>query len=165
MNARQSMIARIHIAREKALRCTSCGRMFFEVSGRCPRCGETGERLPDWFYRQILLSSGGEDSCRRLDDKALVKVMEVFDEAGFARCFPHVSPAKEERKARIALQNIIRKRAREVLGNNWEARLQGFLDKSIGRSALSFCSMEELRNVIGWINRAEKYAHKENQYG
>lgn len=162
MNTRQSMIARIHIAREKALRCTGCGRMFFQVSGKCPACGEVGERLPDWYYRQILLASGGEDSCRRLDDKSLAKVMEVFDQAGFAKAFPHVSPAKAERRARLALQNVIRVRAREVLGDHWGERLQGFLDKSIGKSALAFCDMEELRKVIGWINRAAKYAHKEN---
>lgn len=160
MDDKKKLIARIHIAKNKAQRCPEHG-LFFALDGKCPQCGNTGESLPDFYYRQILLSAGGKKSSTELSEENLKKVLEVFDKAGFKEAYPYISPAKAEKEAREALQKQIYFRAKQVLGPNWQFRLQGFLVRTVGTNYLSFCSMKQLRQVIGWINRAEKYSSKE----
>jgi hypothetical protein len=152
---RRSLLASVHIARKAALMCTLCNRLFFGQS--CPDCGAHGRPLADWEYRQFVGAVTGEDSCSHADENDLRKVMDLFNRAGFREAFPYVSPHQEAWKARQGTMAQIHRRARQVFGPSAEERVQGFLEKVIGKQELKFCDVVELRRVIGWINRTARY--------
>ncbi len=156
---RNALIARIHIAKSKALVCDICGRLVF--GPECPACHVADlSPLPDERYRQILMATGGSVSCSSVGDWGLTKVMEVFDRAGFAEAYPYISAEKEQANQKRKVIRHIEIRAPAVLGANWEGRVQGFMKKSFDKPSLQFCTPEELRKVIGWINRTAKYQTK-----
>lgn len=150
-------MARIHIAKAKALICDRHG-LFFARSGCCPRCGAIGGSLPDYLYRQILLAAGGFDSCRHMDEKDLEAVMRLFDDAGFARAWPHETPQTAIDKANKALIRRIFQLGWIVFGKGYAERISGFVRKCIGKESIYGCDQNELRKVVGWIRRAGKTA-------
>lgn len=156
---RTALIARIHIAKSRAQVCSFCGRIVF--APECKPC-HTADlvELTDERYRKILMAAGGVPSCSKMSDKGLVKVMEVFDHAGFSEAYPYISPEKEQADQKRRVIHHIEIRAPAVLGPTWQARLEGFVKKNFDKPSLQFCTTEELRKVIGWINRTAKYAPK-----
>jgi hypothetical protein len=159
---KQALIARIHIAKSKAQVCDICGRLVF--GHECPACKtDKLSRFPEARYRSILMSVGGSNSCSTMGDQGLVRVMDVFDRAGFAIAYPYISPEKEQARQKKNVIRHIEIRAPVVLGATWEARLQGFIKKSLDKPSLQFCTSEELRKVIGWINRTDKYQFKKTK--
>lgn len=157
---RNAMIARIHIAKSRALTCPECGILQFSAlfQDGCPGCGRT-DLLPlsDERYRRILMGAGGAPSCRDISDAGLVRVMDVFDTAGFSKEHPYVSPKAEQVRQRQSVVRRIKYRAPRVLGDNWEIRIRGFIRKNFDKESLEFLTADELRMVIGWINRTDKY--------
>jgi hypothetical protein len=161
---RHALIARIHIAKSRAQLCSICGRVVF--GSYCPACKtEDLQPFTDERYRRILMAAGGYPSCSQIGDQGLMKVMEVFDRAGFAEAYPYISPEKEQANQKRRVIRHIEIRAPSVLGNSWEARLGGFIRKNFDKASLHFCTPEELRKVIGWINRTAKYeSNKQGRY-
>lgn len=156
---RTALIARIHIAKSRAQVCTICGRLVFGLE--CPACHTDAlSEFSDVRYRRILMATGGASSCREIGDQGLLKVMEVFDRAGFAEAYPYVSPEKEQANQKRRVIRHIEIRAPAVLGPSWQTRLEGFIGKKFEKQSLTFCTSEELRKVIGWINRTAKYESK-----
>lgn len=158
---RKRLLARIHIAKQRARVCT-CGRLFFGT--KCPDCGsKKSKMMPTWYYRQILSSICGKDSCSKMLKEELVKVMDFFNRAGFSKEHPYGGdPIKEVRKPLQGTIRQIRKRGREVLGPDWESRVDGFVRDVVRKPSLDKCCMYELRQVIGWINRTAKYRKSSN---
>lgn len=153
---RQALIAKIHIAKKAALRCTECGRIHYDEF--CPDCGsEIPKVLSDEEYRGTLGMLTGFSSCAEMDEPALQVVGDFFDRCGFKEAYPYVSPAAERKKQRRHVLWNIRRVAPEVLGENWESRVEGFVRNRIGKATLEWCDEEELRKVIGWVNRIRKY--------
>ncbi len=163
---RNAMIARIHIAKNKALTCPDCELLQFsaQLEDGCPLCGRT-DLLPlsEERYRRILMGAGGVPSCRDMSDAGLRRVMDVFDSAGFSKEHPYVSPEAEQNRQRQNVARRIRYRGPQVLGENWEIRVRGFMRKNFDKESLEFLTAEELRTVIGWINRTDKYQKRSNQ--
>lgn len=160
---RKAVIARIHIAKSRAMVCPVCDRLTFKDS--CDRCGDDQDTvaISDERYRQSLMAAGGARSCSQMGDQGLIRVMQLFDRAGFAEEHPHVSPESEQRRQRQRVIWQIRNRAIEVLGVSWEPRVMGFVWKNFHKASLEFCTAQELRKVIGWINRTAKYQEKNNE--
>jgi hypothetical protein len=159
---KQALIARIHIAKSRAQVCEICGRMVF--GSECPACkSDKLLKFPESRYRSILMSVGGAPSCSTMGDQGLVRVMDVFDRAGFAEAHPYISPEKEQARQKKNVIRHIEIRAPVVLGVTWESRLQGFVKKSFDKPSLQFCTPDELRKVIGWINRTAKYQSKKRE--
>ncbi len=153
---RPALIARIHIAKAKALVCSNCGRLFFGTT--CPGCAASvPKQLDQWRYQEILKAIGGEGSCTDLEDTDLEKVMEFFDQAGFSKAHPYISPKREMEIERHKVIRYIQIRAPVVLGSDWERRVLGFIQAKIHKQKLEWCDADELRKVIGWINRTYKY--------
>lgn len=152
-----ALIARIHIAKAKALNCEKHG-LFFSKSGCCPKCGELGGSLPDYLYRQILLATGGYDSCRHMDEKDLEAVMGFMDEAGFSKAWPHETPKKAMEKANEVLIRRIFQLGWIVFGKGYAERINGFVKKCIEKESIYGCDQNELRKIVGWIRRAGKTA-------
>lgn len=161
---RNDMLALIHIQKAKALSCTQCQQLYFGKN--CPGCGsDDAKPLDDWRYREILKAIGGSDSCTRIEDKYLKVIIEFFNDAGYQKAHPFTSPAPNSpawQKSAVIAQ--IKKRAPKVLGPTWENRLAGFLT-IMKKTNLKACDEKELRKVIGWINRTEKYRSKKNGTG
>lgn len=157
---RNKIIARIHIAKSKCMVCTKCRRLVF--GSECGGCGPDAvlEPITDKRYRTLLMASGGSQSCSTMSDAGLVKVMDLFDRAGFAKAYPFVSMEDEAAKSRKKVIWAIRARAPDVLGPDWERRVEGFIKKSFDKPSLTFCDPMELRKVFGWINRTDKYKSK-----
>lgn len=158
---RNALIARIHIAKSRAVICPACNLLQFSPS--CSVCHrEDLLPLDDQRYRTILTMAGGSSSCKTLSNAGLLKAMEVFDRAGFAEEHPYVSPKSEQNQQRKNVARQIRHRAPQVLGASWEARVKGFMRKNFDKESLEFLTAEELRTVIGWINRTDKYQKRSN---
>ena len=157
---RQSLIALVHIAKSKARVCSKCGLIAFGTD-TCPKCGKKLCFMPDFWYRSILQSATGSDSCSFMESDDLEKVMDVFNEAGFRKAFPYISPRAEQAKQNAAVRRNIRFRAEQVLGDNWQARVNGFVKSKMGKNSLSFCNAMELRKVIGWINATDRNRKEE----
>lgn len=157
---RNALIARIHIAKGKCMVCTRCDRLVFDKG--CGGCGDNTPLAPisDKRYRTLLMAVGGTSSCATMSDSGLVKVMGLFDRAGFAKAYPFVSMEDEAAKSRKKVIWAIRARAPDVLGPDWERRVEGFVKKSFNKPSLTFCDPTELRKVFGWINRTAKYQTK-----
>ncbi|AEC02060.1 phage protein GemA/Gp16 family protein [Parasphaerochaeta coccoides] len=156
MNNRHALLAKIHMAKSRVLTCPVCGRLFFEET--CPdHPARQGVELSDFAYRGILKALGGTDTCAFMDDKRLVKVADFFDRVGFSKAYPRVSPEGETRRAKYGTIRHIRIRAPVVLGAAWESRLLGFMQKNFDKISLEWLDPNELRKVIGWINRTAKY--------
>lgn len=153
---RNALLARIHIAKARCQVCTRCGRLVFGPS--CGGCGEDTplEDLPDDRYRKLLMAAGGAASCKDMSESGLVKVMDLFDQAGFSKAYPLTSFESDEAKRRKRVMWAIRIRAPDVLGPTWEKRIEGFVKKNFDKPSLAFCDPNELRNVFGWINRTAK---------
>lgn len=154
---RDGLVAAVHVAKKKVRVCSRCGSVTF---GRtvCESCGRVLHQMPDCWYRSVLEELTGKDSCSLMEEEELRKVMDYFNQAGFSQ-LPYVSPRSEQRKQDAAVRAQILRRAAEVLGDNWEARLSGFVAK-MGKTALYSCGSRELRKVIGWINRIDRYDRK-----
>jgi ribosomal protein L32 len=154
-NRRRGLVALIHMAKSRAMVCSKCGGIHFQAT-ECPDCGRRLSHIPDFWYRSILENAGGKDSCALMDEAGLEKVMDVFNEAGYGKAYPYVSPKAEQARQDSAVRRNICRRAEEVLGPNWQGRLAGFVRAKFGKESLSFCGSSELRTVIGWINRLGK---------
>lgn len=157
---RNKIIARIHIAKGKCMTCATCKRLVF--GNECSGCGADIQLEPitEKRYRTLLMAVGGTSSCATMSDAGLVKVMDLFDRAGFAKAYPFVSMEDEAANSRRKVIWAIRTRAPDVLGLDWERRVEGFVKKSFEKPSLTFCDPVELRKVFGWINRTAKYQTK-----
>ena len=153
--SRNSLIARIHLAKARTRVCMDCGTALF--GARCPECGsEFINPLTEKKYRHLLSMLTGKESCREMDEDGLRKVMDFFDRAGFSRAYPHESPRAAAQHQKYAVIRQIERRGKVILGPGWEKRVAGFCKSSIGKDSLSDLTAIELRKVIGWINRLDK---------
>jgi len=97
----------------------------------------------------------GEDSCSKLREEQLEKVLDLYKQVGFV-------PKQQKENPEKSLQNslkqqifLIEQKAQSVLGESWQGRLDGFL-RNMSRSSLKFCNHNELRKVHGWLSRLKK---------
>jgi hypothetical protein len=151
---RSAAIAKIHIAKQQAMIC-ACGRLFF--GEKCPDCGGVeGKTMPEWYYRQILASITDKESCAKMSTSDLDKVVEFFVRAGF-------KGRMKVDKQLAGIQAEIKRRAKAVLGPDWQKRIDGFIRDIVKKQDLESCTMIEARRVIGWINRYDKYNNRLNK--
>lgn len=154
---RNQLIAIIHVARNNARECPSCGALAYQYA--CPSCGTPMIKLRDERYREILEKFGAR-SCSNLMNPELEKVYELFKRAGFV---PKEDPVKARhergRKQTIA---IIQQAAWRLFADEWQKRVNGFIKKTCNKDSLWKLDDKELRQVIGWLNRYKKYMEKRN---
>lgn len=157
--SRNTLISRIHLAKQKARVCCDCGRIFFEADCSCG--SEFSNPMRDQKYRDILYELTGERSCTTMTEDQLRKVDQLFDRAGFSKAYPYNPPPG--RKEKYAVIRQIERRAKEVLGKGWEDRVKGFCLATIKKKELHQLNPVELRKVIGWINRLDKKVKAEGR--
>lgn len=159
---RKALLAVIHIAKKDCFSCTNCGAITFSSS--CPYCTDSALiSLTEERYRNLLKEATGQSSCSLINDENLMKVVDLFNRAGFKKEHPYLSPQRELSRERRRVMKSIQIRAPAVLGETWEARVAGFVHSVIKKDKLQWCTMTELRRVYGWLNRTDKYNKKNGE--
>ena len=159
---RKALLAVIHIAKKDCYSCTNCGAITFGDS--CPSCVKsTLTSLTEERYRELLVATTGKHSCSLISDDSLVKVVDLFNRAGFKKEHPFLNPQRELTRERRRVMQSIQIRAPAVLGDSWEVRLDGFIHSVLKKDRLQWCSMSELRRIYGWLNRTDKYNKKKEE--
>lgn len=152
MEERVKLIGLIHRQKAKAMVCDSCGRIFF--SEACPDCRKNAHRMKDEEYRSFLMFHAGKASCSQMDELEMKMIVTAFDDAGWKDYWKRQKASYMKRRTQTI--QIIKREAERVLGDSWAERLQGFIDKVIGKSSIYMLDETELRNVIGWLRRLKK---------
>ena len=143
---RKTLIKLIHTASGRTRVCTACGALFF---GRC-LCGRTdGYPLDRVAYEEILESVTKKRSCSDMTLRELSETLRFFNSHGFRN--QPFDLNIEIRKEKDSIISSIKERASSILGNNWEGRLTGFLKTRVGVDNLSFCTLDQLRHVQGFL--------------
>lgn len=151
---REKLIQLIHVAKSHTVECSKCGHLKTERDGAC-MCGETAtEPMSDDRYRASLEQLTGKRSCKNMNIEELQKVYGMFQRVGFKPVQTTFNPVREEYSSKERIAYSIRSRAPGVLGENWEARLTGFI-KHMGVDHLDFCDVKQLRKVQGWLSRTK----------
>lgn len=155
MDERSKLIGRIHGQKRKVQVCLSCGLLRSRLP--CP-CGcESGRTMKESEYRAFLQLHGGKPSCSQMDLDELKAVSMAFDEVLGNLEYWERKEAAVQRKRQQTIR-IIRHQAREVLGEGWQARLDGFVAKTSRAKSLSELNDNGLRQVIGCLRRSKKSA-------
>ena len=152
MEERRKLISLIHRQKAKATVCDSCGRISF--SKDCLDCRSSTHQMSDEEYRQFLKLYAGKASCSQMDEMELRMVFTAFDELGWREYWKHQKASHMRRQTQTI--QLIKREAERILGDSWVDRLQGFIDKVIGKSSIYVLNDMELRNVIGWLRRLKK---------
>lgn len=114
-------------------------------------------RLDDETYRTIIFGATGKDSCTDCDMQELNAVFYdlniVLEKQGKKkyRFFPLRQPTQTE---------TVRIRAKKILGTDWQARLDQFIQTKVRKSSLSCLTQKELRQVMGFLSAVERNAKK-----
>lgn len=158
---RGKLIGIIHQQKAKALVCDSCGNVFFSTD-RCPKCLALGHRIRDEEYRSFLELWSGKRSCSQMDETELQMVANAFDEAGYESYWKKRKAQHNRRRAQMV--QIIKREAERTLGDGWADRLDGFVDKVVGKQSLYSLDDKELRQVIGWLRRLKSRAMDNDRF-
>ena len=114
---------------------------------------KTTARLSEDEYRLILSGATGKESCK---DCSMKELFAVFDDMNI------VLQKKGEKKfffkwehQQSTMQDAVIARAKKVLGESWEERLKGFLQK-LNKTSVYKCTDNEVRQIMGWISSVAK---------
>lgn len=106
--------------------------------------------LEDGEYRAVLFSVTGKDSCADCSDPELREILAAFNRLLFQA---NLEPFGLS--GTVTLADAVRFRARIILGEKWETRLQGFLAK-LGKKSLSECGEKEMRRAMAFLSAVER---------
>ena len=156
---RKAIIREIHIRKQVASECVCCKSVYFGIG--CPACGSTLSReLSEDRYRIFLAEITGKRSCSDMSMEELSAVISQMDKVGW----PEYAELerRNHRESRKRTIGIIIASAKNALGESWEERLCGFMAAKIGKERLWSCTDNELRMLIGWLRRTERFGKRKN---
>lgn len=114
---------------------------------------KSAAKLTDDEYRLVLSGATGKQSCTDCNMQELFKVFAnlniVLKQKGQERFY-----FKWEYH-QSTMQDSIIARAKRILGDGWEKRLNGFLQNR-NKETLAQCSDNELRQIQGWLSNVER---------
>lgn len=156
---RKRVIAAIHVAKAHARMCPEHRRLQFDE--RCIICGNEAPHLSDDLYRDLLRRGTSKSSCSDMNDAELKFILTVFQNAGF-------KPKRRRMDEMIArsrngMARGIEKMAPDILGENWEHRLSGYVRKRFGKDSVRFLNIKELQSVYGFLRGVERDQNKERE--
>ena len=151
---RKKLIQLIHIAKSKAKMCSKCGNLYYIAE--CPGCGQSNYlKIPDEAYREILFSLVLKNSTTQMTLSELITTLSFFQDCGFVVKNKPFNVNKELEQEKERVRKAIIDKALDVLGDNYQTRLDGIL-KYIGRESIEFCNMKDLRRIHGFISSIQK---------
>lgn len=146
-------IAEIHMKVSKLRVCNICGKIHMEYV--CPGCGSsTWHGITNEEYRTFLTEITGKNSCRKMNEVELDRVLHYLSILGFDKNIDEAyTRAQNAKKKQISL---VYKIGKKVLGpETYESRIKGFMEKTIGKKYIWHCDEKELRKIIGWLRRLD----------
>lgn len=159
---RNKLITLIHVASNNAHKCSKCQRIFYGKP--CPVCESNSfTYFSREDYKDLLIKLTGKTSCKELTDDQLNKVYEFFIKAGFKPVSKKPNVIKEIESGNYGTINRIYGRGKQVLGPAYKKRIYGFVKIKFKGKTLNNLDKNELRAVIGWINRMAKSNAKGEQ--
>lgn len=135
------------MAKEKTYRARLIGMIHMQKSAA---------QLTNDEYRLILAGATGKQTCSECSIQELFAVHKDLNavlikqgKKGFI-FFRNPMP-----KGKTTIQDAVVAKAKKVLGDNWNERLDGFL-KKLNRTSLKSCTDKEIRQIMGWISSTER---------
>lgn len=120
---------------------------------------KTAARLDDDCYRTIIFGATGKQSCTECDMTELRSIFYdlniVLEKQGKQtfRFFP-----KNDRQP--TQLDALRIRAKKILGTDWQARLDEFIQSKMRKTSFSCLTQTEIRRVMGFLSTLERKAKK-----
>lgn len=116
---------------------------------------KTAAGLSDEEYRMIIAGTTDHTSCRECSYKELRQVFEdlnvILEKKKLKRFYFH--PVKQDKA--FGMKGAVIARAKNILGPEWEKRLNGFLEH-IQKKTLAECNDKELRQIMGMISTVQR---------
>lgn len=110
--------------------------------------------LTDEEYRSVIIGATGKDSCTHCEISELFAIHRdlntVLVKQGRK---PYVFHARKNRK--MTIKDAVVAKANKVLGDDWSARLDGFM-KRFNKSNLDACTDNEVRQIMAWLSTVER---------
>ena len=135
------------MAKEKTYRARLIGMIHMQKSAA---------QLTDEEYRLIISGATGKQSCSDCNIKELFAIHydlnAVLIKQGKKGFVFYRNPRP---KGNTTIQDAVVAKAKKVLGDNWNERLDGFL-KKLNRTSLKSCTDKEIRQIMGWISSTER---------
>ncbi|MBQ6780244.1 MAG: DUF1018 domain-containing protein [Treponema sp.] len=111
-------------------------------------------RLDDEVYRAIVYGATGEDSCT---DCTMSKLKAIFTDLNIVLEKQGQTPFLYAPRYEQPTQcDAVRTRAKKILGADWQARLDLFIQTKIRPASLSVLTQKELRQVMGFLSAVER---------
>lgn len=115
-------------------------------------------KLDEDCYRTIIFGATGKQSCTECDMTELRAVfydLNIVLERQGKQTFRFF--AKNEHPTQL---DAVKVRAKKILGTDWQARLDQFIQTKVRKSSLSYLTQKELRQVMGFLSAVERNAKK-----
>ena len=101
-------------------------------------------------YQQVIYSQALKNSCSECTMPELIMIFQALNEylksIGKKPFFFKSNPP--------TMQDAVVARAQKLFGLDWEKRINGFIER-FNKTSLSFCSLQELRQVMAFITTIE----------
>lgn len=112
--------------------------------------------LSDDEYRLIIAGATGKESCSVCDMKELYSVFHdmnaVLENKGHRPFYFH---KVNNSNTKPSVKDAVVSRCKKLFGDNWNDRLQGFLNR-MGKKSLFNCNDKEVRQIMGWLSTLER---------
>lgn len=135
------------MAKEKSYRARLIGMIHIQKSAA---------KLTDEEYRALVTGATEKQSCSECSIQELFAIHRdlnaVLIKQG-QKGFTFYRNSKP--KGGATIQDAVIARAKKVLGESWEERLKGFLQK-LNKTSVYKCTDKEVRQIMGWISSVAK---------
>lgn len=115
-------------------------------------------KLDEDCYRTIIFGATGKQSCTDCDMTELRAVfydLNIVLERQGKQAFRFF--AKNEHPTQL---DAVKVRAKKILGTDWQARLDQFIQTKVRNTTLPCLTQKELRQVMGFLSTLERTAKK-----
>lgn len=115
--------------------------------------------LNDENYRTIIYGATGKQSCSECDMSELKSIfndLNVILERQNQKTFRFFPSRQTTQKEAVIV------RAKNILGEDWEARITQFVQSRVKKHSLSLCTQKELRQVMGFISTIGRMEDNKN---
>lgn len=110
--------------------------------------------LPDDVYRLVITSAVGKESCKYCSMKELRTVFYVLN--GILAKQGKKQFRFYSRWEKNSLSDAVIARAKKILGEGWEVRLDSFTNAKFKKKPFSRCNNSELRIVMAFLTNMER---------
>ncbi|WP_147613837.1 phage protein GemA/Gp16 family protein [Treponema pectinovorum] len=115
--------------------------------------------LNDENYRTIVYGATGKQSCSECD---MTELKTIFNDLNSILETQKQKPFRFFPARQTTQKEAVVARAKRILGDGWESRVTQFIQTKVKKHSLSFCTQNELRQVMGFISTIERTENKKN---